>query len=390
MEIRSNLARVKSLKVFLVMGALSTSFSCLPSYGEDLSDVEVHSFLSQGFINTTSNNYLTNSALGSFDFTEAGINFTKQLQDNLRVGIQLFSERLGPTQNFGINLDWAYLDYRWSDFLGFRFGKVKIPFGLYNDISDIDAARAPILLPQSVYPVQNRNYLLAQTGGEIYGYTGRGSLGALEYRFYGGTISLQVTNTPGSPVQVQSLDVPYVYGGRVMWETPLEGLRVGGTFQSLILNTTLLVGSTAVTAQIPALLWVGSVEFNKQDLLVAAECSRWDLTSQSSNAALFPTTSSISERAYVMAAYRVNKWLQPAAYFSILYPNIDNLAGPENQANDLSATLRFDVNQYWLIKVEGHYMRGTAALDTTLNNNMPLNSLSNNWGAFLVKTTGYF
>src|ERR1700722_14659394 len=103
---------------------------------EDLSDIEIHGFLSQGFINTTSNNYLTNSALGSFDFTEAGLNFTKQLEDNLRVGFQLFAQRLGPTGDFTPTLDWFYLDYRWSDLLGIRFGRVKIPFGLYNDIVD--------------------------------------------------------------------------------------------------------------------------------------------------------------------------------------------------------------------------------------------------------------
>ena len=41
---------------------------------------------------------------------------------------------------------------------------IRLPFGLYNDINDIDAARVPILLPQSIYPATSRDYLLAQTG----------------------------------------------------------------------------------------------------------------------------------------------------------------------------------------------------------------------------------
>jgi hypothetical protein len=57
--------------------------------------IDVHGFASQGFIKTNANNYLAQSKRGSFEFTEVGINFTKELTDNLRLGIQLFSRRLG-------------------------------------------------------------------------------------------------------------------------------------------------------------------------------------------------------------------------------------------------------------------------------------------------------
>src|SRR2546430_2274194 len=57
---------------------------------EEPSDLQVHGFVSQGFIKTTKNNYLASTARaqGSVDFTEVGINFTKPLGDRLRVGIQ--------------------------------------------------------------------------------------------------------------------------------------------------------------------------------------------------------------------------------------------------------------------------------------------------------------
>jgi hypothetical protein len=41
------------------------------------------------------------------------------------------------------------------------------PFGLYNEINDIDAARAAILLPQSVYPAQNRDFPLVKYDGAV-------------------------------------------------------------------------------------------------------------------------------------------------------------------------------------------------------------------------------
>ena len=126
--------------------------------------------------------------------------------------MQLFAQDLGPTGNYNAKMDWFYLDYRWQDWLGFRAGRVKIPFGLYNEINDIDSARVPVLLPQSVYPSENRNYLLAQTGAELYGYLSCASAGALDYRSTAGTIFVDTTHAAGSPYQLQSFNVPYLVG----------------------------------------------------------------------------------------------------------------------------------------------------------------------------------
>jgi hypothetical protein len=355
--------------------------------------LEVHGFVSQGAIKSTANNYLAHSARGSFEFTEVGVNLTTQLTEKLRVGVQLFARKLGPTGDFSAKTDWFYLDYRFRDWLGLRAGRVKLPFGLYNDTSDIDAARVPILLPQSVYPIANRDFLLAQTGLELYGFINLRAAGALDYRLYAGTIFLPVTNQPGAPFAVQALDVPYLAGGRLLWETPLEGLRLGGSVQALRLDTTILSTATGGTAvvSIPVVLSVGSIEYGAGDLLLSAEYSRWYVRSDSSNEAVFPASPTVvSERAYGMAAYRVRRWLAPGAYYSLLFPNVDNRTGRENVQHDVAATLRFDVNNYWLVKLEGHYMHGTAALDPVLNGGAMLSGLTRDWAVFLIKTTAYF
>jgi len=54
-----------------------------------------------------------------------------------------------------------------------------------------------ILLPQSVYPLQARNFLFAQTGAEIYGFVRLPGAGAIEYRLFGGTIFIDPR--PGDP-----------------------------------------------------------------------------------------------------------------------------------------------------------------------------------------------
>src|SRR6266478_7614160 len=158
----------------------------------ELGQLQVHGFISQGFLYTTDNNYLANSSRGSFEFTELGLNFTLPATDRLTLGLQIFSHALGPIGDYRATLDWYSLDYHWRDWLGIRAGRVKVPFGLYNDSSDIDSARTAILLPQSIYPASNRDFLLAQTGGELYGFKDLGAAGGLDYRMYGGTIFLDV------------------------------------------------------------------------------------------------------------------------------------------------------------------------------------------------------
>jgi hypothetical protein len=350
-------------------------------------EVDVHAFVSQGFIVTSENNYLAKSKQGSFEFTEVGLNFTKLLTDQLRVGIQLFARDLGPIGNYSAKLDWFYLDYRLADWLGFRAGRVKVPFGLLNDTSDIDAARVPILLPQSIYPTQNRDFLLAQTGAELYGYLSLGKGGALDYRLFAGTIFLELPEQSNAAISVQEVTTPYVVGGRVLWEAPLDGLRLGGSVEALRLDTTFMLGPTRLVLKLPAVLWVASVEYSAHELLLSVEYSRWHIRFESSDPALFPNGSSVSERGYVMAAYRVNSWLQPGLYYSMLYPNVADRSAFQH---DFAATVRFDINPHWLVKLEGHYMRGTAALSSALNDNTPTSALSPSWAVFMVKTTASF
>ncbi len=359
---------------------------------EDLLSVEIHGFASQGFILTTDNNYLAqHSTRGSFEFTEVGINFSKALTERLRIGLQLFARDLGPVGNYTARFDWFHLDYRFRDWLGFRAGRVKLPFGLYNDTSDIDAARASVLLPQSVYPTNNRDALLAQTGGELYGYLSLGAAGGLDYRAYVGTIYLDLPRAGRAPMEIKAVECPYVVGARLLWETPLEGLRVGGSVQALRLDVTYYLDTALLPVRLPMAMWVASVEYAKQDLLLSAEFSRWHVRLYTDNQAFLPNTSVLSERFYFMASYRVARWLQPSVYYSLTYPSsLLPATAPSASQHDIAATLRFDINPYWLVKLEGHYMRGTALLDPALNDGVPLDLLPPSWAVFLVKTTATF
>jgi hypothetical protein len=69
---------------------------------------------------------------------------------------------------------------------------------------------------------------------------------------------------------------------------------------------------------------------------------------------------------------------------------VDDRKGRDAYTRDAAATLRFDLNAYWLLKLEGHYMVGTAILNSRLNDGKPLAELEREWGVFMIKTTAYY
>jgi len=375
---------------------VTLSFSALSSVapaadlnddGVGLRSFQIHGFVSQGFLKTTDNDYLVDSSRGSFEFSEVGLNVTTQLTEKLRVGVQLFAFELGAIGNFAMKADWFYLDYRIRDWVGVRAGRLKIPYGLYNDVSDIDAARAPALLPSSVYPFTNRDYLLAQTGGEVYGYANLGRAGALDYRVYGGAVPIDLPPQTGAAIPLTGLGIPYVAGARLLWETPLDGLRMGVSGVYLRVEATATYPppmSLAVRQNEYAGL--GSVEYSAHDLLLAAEYGQTRAKTHY-DPVLAPDATVVSEGGYALAAYRLRRWLQPALYYSLLYPNRDLREGRENVQHDLSGTLRFDINEFWIVKLEAHYMHGTASLAGTPEAKA---ALPEDWGLFVFKTTAYF
>jgi len=114
----------------------------------------------------------------------------------------------------------------------------------YNDINDIDSARVPILLPQSIYSFQNRDFLSrrpasSSTDGSICAPPASSTTDSTRER------SSSTPSPPPEALQVTELGAPYLVGGRLLWETPVEGLRLGASAQVLASTRKLLAGGTS-------------------------------------------------------------------------------------------------------------------------------------------------
>ena len=118
--------------------------------------VDVHGSLSQNYYKTSQNDFLIpDSSDGTFEWTEATINALKSW-GQWQVGAQALVRDFGDEGNFRLELDWGYVDYAFREELGFRLGKMRLPFGLYAEYRDVDSARMEIIYPQVFNPEDYR------------------------------------------------------------------------------------------------------------------------------------------------------------------------------------------------------------------------------------------
>jgi hypothetical protein len=194
--------------------------------------VAIHGFVSQGYMKSSDNNFFGSTKDGTFDFNEFGLNFSTELTDELRVGMQLFARRLGYLGSDGVIIDWAYGDYRFEDWLGVRGGKMKMPLGLYNEIRDIDMLRTSILLPQGVYNESWRSSFNALKGLGLYGTVDLDFGGYLSYQAQAGVMNISTESGLNKYIEDQlfshmnGYELGTTYVGNLTWETPLSGLKL--------------------------------------------------------------------------------------------------------------------------------------------------------------------
>jgi len=370
----------KSCRSLLLALAMLASFA--PSSFADLEGIDIHGFASQGHMGSTRFNYITPSLESSWSVSEYAVNMSTSLDDDLRVGIQLFARNLGDLGQNRVTLDWAFGDYHWDDKLGIRAGRVKMPYGLYNETADFDAVRTSVLLPQSVYDLRMRDFLVAVNGVNPYGSLDIPGAGGLDYSAYIGTVNFPLDgsvarflNDAGAMTFV-SLDNARSMGGQLIWNTPLDGLRVGHTLNSYSGNIAMELtaptfaaleplGATAIedldVAQFN--LNTSSIEYTRGNLVLASEYSTW--VGEFANP--FVGLDVNWEKYYGQASYRINEWLELGTYYSVHYDDGDDHEGKNAEPGaaafstwqkDLAINFRFDLSPFMMFKIEGHKMDG--------------------------------
>jgi hypothetical protein len=362
-----------------IVSILALGLGALPANAQSLEDlnIQIHGYATQGFLYTTNNNiFTTSSSNGSPAWTEAVVNIGAQPIPKLRIGVQGRYFLLG---NFGnaITLDWAAADYKANDKFGVRFGKVKIPSGLFNEIQDIDPSYMWSLLPQSVYPITSRNSVLAEYGGVVYGTVNLQAAGKLEYRGWGGDEVIGEDDGYWVNQREEGLNLPNGLGGistgaALHWKTPWSGVMVGASgSHSNDWHSVITAGGGALSGTeslhgtyTPSFF----AKYEKDKVMLAAEYSRVS----GSGGIVFPSVSNSPfvydyRPWYVMASYKVTGKLSAGAYQS-QYISHTGALGPANFSKDWTVSGRYDFNEFLYAKAEQHFIDGTAVgYDLTLN-----------------------
>jgi hypothetical protein len=226
---------------------------------------------------------------------------------------------------------------------------------------------------------------------------------------YGG---LEVTN--------EKIDVDEKYALGMTWDTPLNGLRLGGTYQIADMQLTSAYDFPAYPPFFPASAgtyyidsrsenYVVSAEYTWNNLLVAAEYMWADRRIEYDNAYWGPTVEYHKPDGwYLGAAYRFIDWFELGGYYSAYWAERNNRDGKDENPNfpgtllidpshrawlkDICLTTRFDVTEYLVIKLEGHQFNGSGQL-SGFDNLIPddgSDQFEKNWQMYALKATFSF
>lgn len=372
-----------------------------------LKQLQVHGFISQGYIKTTKNNFFGHSNnAGSLDFREIGLTASLRPLPGLQFSGQLLHRRAGEGSEGGIHIDFGFLDYNFVNTplmeFGVRLGRMKNPFGFYNDTRDVPFTRPSVLLPQSIYFDRTRNLALASDGAQLYG----------ESRTNWGNVTVQLgaafpqvgdqdteTSIFGHMLTVQGdLKSRLSYIGRILYELPDGRLRLA--LSSAQLNVGYDPGRSDIFES-------GSFRFSPLILSAQYNAEHWSVTSEYAlrysrrhgfgNPRLDQSVT--GESFYLQGIYRFLPGWEAVLRYDLLFASRKDRNGKKfaaasshpahsQYAKDLTVGLRWNVTPAIMLSTEYHRVNGTAWLSPL--DNPDVDSTEKNWNLFAAQISYRF
>lgn len=382
------------------------------SLGTNMPPVTFHGFVSQGFLYSSDYNYLGDTTRGSFNFTEMGVNASMNPFPRTRITAQGFDFDVGNVGEYHPFLDYALVEYTVNDYLGIRAGRIRRPSGIYNAIQDIDLARTSVLLPQGIYDARWRDFSCSMDGGEFFGDIPLSKAGDLSYEVYGGLINMSEdggvarsleNSIAGTGLSFDGIDQCQIYGAQLWWNTPVNGLRFGlsggylpnfgysvgqsNPYYSTLTHGVFNIPFAQASAEYLWKSWTFQAEYYTYNTSGNDYTYATPLDGSTSLANVSRSSSTQKYAWYGSADYRFTDWFQAGVYYMEDYENTDEENNSADYQKDLALSLRFDPKDWWVFKVEGHYIHGTGLLDDNASN--PVQN-DNGWFMLAVKTTFSF
>ncbi|MGR9086020.1 MAG: hypothetical protein ACU841_02985 [Gammaproteobacteria bacterium] len=279
--------------------------------------------------------------------------------------------------------------------LGVRAGRVKIPFGLYNDTRDVVWTRPSVLLPQSIYldTLALRQSQIAADGGIVYGRYTRG-----DHRFGLEFLAADLQdNTGGTAAFITGLPEAQAMGGRplLLGRAVYEWMGGRGRLMATIADVDRNYHSTLSTSPSGN----GNVKLSFPVFSGQYNAERWSLTAEylwidSRRTGFLPVPqTNTSESFYVQGEYRFTQDFSGVLRYDVFHANRDDRGGDELSrvtglprhrfyARDLTAGVRWEFARNFLLAADYHYVNGTAWLNTTDNPDLMTGGGDSDWHLF--------
>jgi len=356
-------------------------------------EYQVHGFAAQGFVLSEGNDLFGNSRDGSFDLYELGLNATAVFTPALIGSAQLLYRDAGETDNDGLRVDYALIDWQFlsqaESGAGIRLGRVRNPFGLYNETRDVVFTRPGILLPQSVYfeGAATRSLLFSSDGGQLYG---RYAIGAHEWSAVAGFAPARGARSEeqraltGGGAFPADLELGNFFFSRLQdeWNNWLAGL-------SYVNGSLTFEQGASTLAEFEFDVWIASLRYAAARYSVTAEYSL--IRSEGQSVFTGPFRSS-SDGGYIQYDYRLTpRWtLYGRADASWSDRNDRDGRRYEDQtgqdrhlryAYDGTLGVRWLPDEHWGFWTEGHLIEGGATVSGLDN---PGREPDPHWSALLL------
>jgi hypothetical protein len=217
-----------SLSIAMVALALVSATTS----GAESGAIEIHGYggWSYGRSNAHDNRYLASSQEGESEYTNLAIAFAAQPSERVRINAQVWWEAAAGEEELA-TVDFAFGEWRVSDALRLRLGKVKHPFGIYTEVFDVGTIRPLFWLPQSVYG-SSGTVAEAYHGIGITGSTFLDNDWRLEYDGYIGEVRLDHPDLADAfedaeAIESDEVDLRDLVGGRLTVTLPAFEVRLG-------------------------------------------------------------------------------------------------------------------------------------------------------------------
>ena len=389
----------------LVMAWAFASHEMNANAGSLPEGVQAHGFASQAVIGTDRNNFFGNTEnRASLDFTELGANISWRLNPSLQLSAQAVARRAGETDNGSPRIDYATADYTIHASENTRFGlylgKIKNPYGLYNETRDVAFTRPSILLPQSIYLDRIRNFVLSAPGVAVYGESVL-PVGNLSYQFGVTRPDTSDRETEGTflgkdrPGKLKS-DAFYI--GRILLEPGNGHFKLALTGVSMRAHYQPGAPDALRAGNIHFDAWVLSGQYNAENWVFTSEYAQNHIDAQSFGA-FFLNRAATGSSYYVQGTYRFTPRWSALARYDVTYRDNNDKDGlafsaltgvPAHSrfAKDLTAGLSYELGNNWLLRGEFHHVDGTAWLPYSDNPNPA--ATSRHWNMWLFQAAYRF